>query len=177
MRRKEWTVAEDTGIPIEGTLHSHDGAGVVRLNVRYESERADVWSALTETDRLALWFGKVEGELRAGGEFAAFVWSSEWDGRGRIDACEPQRRVGVTMWEEEGKEHAVTAELVADGGATTLALEVRGLPVDLIWAYGAGWQVHLEDLGAHLSGQEGRNLPSRWDELEPLYQGMKVEPL
>jgi hypothetical protein len=81
------------------------------------------------------------------------------------------------MWEEEGREHVVTADLVAEQDETVLALEVRGLPLDLAWAYGAGWHVHLEDLGAHLAGKTGINLPSRWDELEPCYHEMKVEPI
>ena len=170
-------MTDNSGISIEGTLRSADGVGVVRLNARYESNCDELWSALTDPHRLALWYGRVEGDLRVGGEFAAFVWASEWDGRGKVDACVPQRRLEVTMWEEEGKDHAVAAELIADGVSTTLMLEVRGVPLDFVWAYGAGWQVHLEDLGAHLSGLESRNLPTRWDELEPLYRGMAVEPL
>lgn len=147
------------------------------MKCRVESDCDDVWSALTDPHRLARWYGKVEGDLRVGGVFTAFVLASEWDGRGRIDACVPQRRLEVTMWEEEGAEHVLAAELIEDGGSTVLVLEVRGLPVELVWAYGAGWQVHLEDLGTHLSGQESLNPPTRWDELEPLYRGMTVEPL
>lgn len=170
-------MTESHGIVIEATLHSADDAGVVRLNARFESDCAGLWSALTDPNDLAHWYGRVEGNFRIGGEFTAYVWASEWDGRGRIDACVPQRRLKVSVWEKEGEEHVVAVELVADGAHTTLKLEVRGVPLDLVWAYGAGWQVHLEDLGAHLSGQESRNLPSRWDELEPLYRGLTVEPL
>jgi uncharacterized protein YndB with AHSA1/START domain len=170
-------VAETPGPSIEGTLHSVDGEGVVRLSARYETSGDETWSALTDGKRLAQWYGRVDGNLRLGGEFTAYVWASEWDGRGTIDACVPQRRLEVTAWEEEGKEHVVVAELNTHSGITTLKVEVRGLPLDLVWAYGAGWQVHLEDLGAHLSGLESRNLPTRWDELEPLYRGMTVVPL
>jgi uncharacterized protein YndB with AHSA1/START domain len=143
----------------------------------YESDCDDTWSALTNPQRLAHWHGKVEGELRFGGKFTAFVLASEWDGRGRIDACVPQQNLGVTMWKGKGFEHTVTVELIADGRLTIIVLEVRGLPMELVWACGAGWQVHLEDLGAHLSGQESLNSPTRWDELEPLYRGMMVVPL
>jgi uncharacterized protein YndB with AHSA1/START domain len=170
-------MAEDPTPSIEATLHSENGEGVVRMTVRFESESDDVWSALTDPQRLARWYGKVEGDLRVGGEFSAFVTASEWDGRGRVDACVPLRKLEVTVWEEVGTEHILAAELFDDGGVTTLALEVRGLPVDLVWAYGAGWQVHLEDLRAHLSGPEIMNLPTRWDELEPLYRAMSVTPL
>jgi uncharacterized protein YndB with AHSA1/START domain len=170
-------MSEDPGPPIVGTLHSVGDEGVVRLKARYAHDLDDTWSALTRPERLAHWFGKVEGELRTGGEFRAFVSASEWDGRGRIDACVPQQRLEVTMWEEEGKEHTATAELIADGRLTGIVLEVRRLPLEFVWAYGAGWQVHLEDLGAHLSGKDNTNSTSRWDELEPLYRSMSVVPL
>jgi len=170
-------MAGEPGLTISGSLHSVFGEGVVRMNAKYESDCGDTWSALTEPQRLAHWYGKVEGDLRVGGEFTAYVLASEWDGRGRIDACVPQQKLEVTVWEKVGEEHVIAVELMADSDLTTLVLEVRGLPLDLVWAYGAGWQVHLEDLGAYLSGQGSRNLPTRWDELEPLYRGITVVPL
>jgi uncharacterized protein YndB with AHSA1/START domain len=162
---------------INGTLHSGNGEGVVRMKCRFENDLDDVWSALTDPLRLARWYGKVEGDLRVGGSFAAFVSASEWDGRGKIDVCLPQRRLEVTVWEEESAKHVLAVELSDEAGQTILALEVRGLPLDVVWAYGVGWQVHLEDLGAHLSKHGSMNLPTRWDELEPLYRAMTVAPL
>jgi uncharacterized protein YndB with AHSA1/START domain len=166
---------------IEGTLHSFDGKGVVRMKSRYESDIDDLWSALTDPQRLARWYGKVDGDLRVGGEFTATVFGSGWDGRGRIDVCVPPRKLEVTMWEEEGAEGVVAAELVADGDATILVIERRGIPLDLLYAYGAGWQAHVEDLGAHLAGQDGSDWPGdswpRWDELAPSYREMTVVPL
>ena len=170
-------MAENSGFFIEGTLHSGNCEGVVRLNCRIENDRDDVWSALSEPQRLASWYGKVEGDLHVGGSFTAFVFASEWAGRGRIDACVPQRRLEVTVWEEESAKHILAVELSDDAGLTDLALEVRGLPLEVVWAYGVGWQVHLEDLGAHLSKDGSMNLPTRWDELEPLYRAMPVVPL
>jgi uncharacterized protein YndB with AHSA1/START domain len=169
-------LTDNLSAAIEGTLHSDEGGGVVRLRARYETDVEDLWSSVTDPQRLAKWYGVVNGDLSDGGEFTAVVHASGWDGRGRIGACVPPRRLAVTMWEQEGKEHAVAAELVDDDQAN-LVLEVRGLPLDLVWAYGAGWQVHLEDLGTHLAGREGRNPPTRWDELEPLYRAMNVVPL
>jgi uncharacterized protein YndB with AHSA1/START domain len=170
-------MAENPSHSIEGTMHSVSGEGIVRMKCWYESDCEVVWWALTDPQRLTHWYGRVEGDLLVGGEFTAFVLASEWDGRGRIDACVPQRKLVVTMWEVADAEHIVAVELVDDGDSTTLELEVRGLPLDLVWAYGAGWHVHLEDLGAYLSGQESLNLPTRWDELEPHYRGMTITPL
>jgi uncharacterized protein YndB with AHSA1/START domain len=147
------------------------------MKCRLETDIDDLWSALTDPQRLARWYGKVEGDLRAGGEFTAFVSGSEWDGRGRIDVCVPPRMLEVTMWEKEGDEHVVAAELSADGVNTILVIERRDIPLDLVWAYGCGWQAHVEDLAAHLAGQERPDWGARFDELEPSYREMTVSPL
>lgn len=162
---------------IESTLHSADGKGLVRMKATYATDIDDVWSAITDPQRLARWYGKVEGDLRVGGEYTAYIPMSGWDGRGRIDACEPPRRLRVTTWEEEGKEQVVTVELSPDGDSTSLEIEVRGTPLDLVWAYGVGWQIHVENLGVHLAGDECATSDARWDELEPTYRAMTVTPL
>jgi uncharacterized protein YndB with AHSA1/START domain len=160
-------------------LHSADGAGLVREKARYDTDVDTVWAALTEPERLAGWFGKVSGDLRTGGEFAGFVYASEWDGHGRVDECDPQRRLVVTMWEEEGVEHTAVAELEADGGRTTLRLQVSGVPTEYVWAFAAGWQEHLEDLGAHLEGRNRseKSSDSRFDEFAASYKEMAIVPL
>jgi uncharacterized protein YndB with AHSA1/START domain len=166
---------------IEGTLHSVAGTGVVRMAGRYETNIEDLWSAVTDPQRLARWYGKVEGDLRVGGEITVTVFGSGWDGRGRIDVCLPPRNLEVTMWEEEGTEHVVAVELAAEGEDTVLVIERRGIPLDLLWAYGAGWHEHLEDLGAHVAGQDCADWPTRgdtrFDELAQSYREMTVAPL
>jgi hypothetical protein len=173
-----------TDIPqaaIEGSLHVMYDVGVVRMQCWYDTEIEDVWSALTDPERLVRWYGKVAGDLHAGGGFTATVFGSGWDGRGRIDLCVPLRKLQVTQWEEEGSVATVTAELASDSDATILVIESRGVPVDLLWAFGCGWQTHVEDLGAHLAGQERADWPSAWgrrfDELTPFYREMAVVPL
>jgi len=47
------------------------------------------------------------------------------------------------------------------------------MPLDLLSAYGAGVQLHVEDLGDHLAGRERRDdAKARWDELHPAYQDL-----
>jgi len=171
-------VSEHEAFVIEGTLHAIDGRGFVRLRGRYATSIEDLWSALIEPERLARWYGSVEGDLRVGGEFTATVSSSGWDGQGRVDVCLPPSRLEVTMWEEEDMEHVVSAELLADGDDTVLTFERRGVPIDLLWAYGAGWHEHLEDLAAHVAGDEraGESIraDTRFDELALMYQEMTV---
>jgi hypothetical protein len=68
-------------------------------------------------------------------------------------------------------EEVIEATLTADGGQTILVLDQRGLPLDQLAAYGAGLQVHVEDLAAHIAGRE-RAGQSRWGELLPAYQDL-----
>jgi hypothetical protein len=125
---------------------------------------------------LARWFGKAEGDFREGSEVIAVVFSSGWDGRIHIDECVPRRELHVTMWEQEDAKHSVAATLVADGERTDLAIEVRGVPLDVLWAYGAGWQEHVEDLRAHLAGHDRTptGTDARFDEIAPRYREMTV---
>ena len=81
-----------------GSLHRRDGAGVVRLEDHFETDSDDLWDALTSPDRLARWIAEVDGDLRLGGHFEA-VFTSGWRGPGRVDACEPGRRLLLTMGE------------------------------------------------------------------------------
>ncbi len=156
-----------------GSLRSADGNGIVRMQDRFDTDIDDLWSALTDPGRLARWLGEVEGDLRLGGEFRACFFVSGWDGTGRVEACEPPRRLLVTT-RASGKrdEHVIEATLAADGGQTILVIETRGMPLDLLADYGAGWQVHVEDLAAHLAGRERCDIEARWDELLPAYQDL-----
>jgi uncharacterized protein YndB with AHSA1/START domain len=124
--------------------------------------------------RLARWYGEIEGDLRLGGEYRARLFASGWEGTGRVDACEPPRRLQVRIKDaEEPDEGDIEVVLTADGDQTTVVWEERGLPVDLLSAYGAGVQLHVEDLADHLAGRERReDTKARWDELHPAYQGL-----
>ena len=137
------TSNERAGTRILGSLRSENGKGVVRMEDRFDTDIDDVWSAFTDPLRLARWIGEVEGDLRLGGEFRARFFASGWEGTGRVEACEPPRR---------------------------LLLVTKGL--DQLAAYGAGVQVHVEDLAAHLAGRERCDSEARWNELLPAYQDL-----
>jgi uncharacterized protein YndB with AHSA1/START domain len=156
---------------ILGSLRSADGKGVVRIENRYDTAIEDLWSVLTDPRRLARWIGDVEGDLRLGGEFRARFFASGWEGTGRVDVCEPPQHL-LVMTKDDGQEdeHAIEATLTADGDHTILILEERGMPVNLLAAYGAGIQVHIEDLAAHIAGRERCDAGARWAELNPSYE-------
>jgi len=161
----------DAGNRILGSLLSADGKGVVRMEDRFNTDVDDLWSALTDPRRLTRWLGEFAGDLRLGGEFRARFYTSGWEGTGRVDACEPPRRLlVVTKGYDEPDEHVIEAMLTADGDQTILILEERGMPLNLLAAYGAGIQIHIEDLADHIAGLERRDAPGRWDELRPAYE-------
>jgi uncharacterized protein YndB with AHSA1/START domain len=161
------------GSRILGSLRSADGTGVVRVEDRFDTDVDDLWSAITDPGRLARWIGEVEGDLRLGGEFRARFFSSGWEGTGRVEACEPPRRLLVlTRQPGQVEEHSIEATLTADGDHTILVWEERGMPLDHLAAYGSGIQVHVEDLAAHLAGRERCDASVRWAELLPAYQDL-----
>ncbi len=167
------TGSERAGTRILGILRSADGKGIVRIEDRYHTDIDDLWSALTDPRRLARWMGDVEGDLRLGGEFRARFFASGWEGTGRVEACEPPRRL-LLLTKQPGQpdKHVIEVTLAADGDQTILVWEERGMPLDQLAAYGAGIQVHVEDLAAHLAGRERCDADARWNELLPAYQDL-----
>ena len=158
-----------------GSLRSADGKGVVRMQDRFDTDIDDLWSALTDPRRLARWIGDVEGDLRLGGEFRFRFFASGSEGTGRVDACEPPRRLLLTMALGQPEGDVIEATLAADGGQTILVWEERGMPLDLLAAYGAGVQIHVEDLAAYLAGRERADAASRWDELQTAYEELAAD--
>ena len=159
---------------ILGSLGSAEGKGIVRMEDRFDTDIDNVWSALTDPSRLARWYGEVEGDLRLGGEYRVRLFASGWEGTGRVEACEPPQRLLVRNKNaDEPGEQVIEAMLTADGDQTIVVWEERGMPLELLSAYGAGVQLHVEDLADHLAGRKRLDdTKARWDELRPAYQGL-----
>jgi uncharacterized protein YndB with AHSA1/START domain len=152
-----------------GTLREEDGRGVVHMEDTYATDAKDLWSALTEPTRLARWIAVVDGDIRPGGEFRA-SFTSGWDGQGRVDVCDPPRRLLVTTWSDGDEPTVIEAILTPGATGTHIVIEERGLPLENVAAHGAGWQAHVEDLAAHLSGETASDWEARWAELGPEYE-------
>ena len=158
--------------PVLGSVHADgDGRGTVRMDSVYDTAPDDLWSALTEPPRLARWIAKVEGDMRVEGTFSA-SFTSGWEGPGRVDDCVPPKRLLVTLDPETSDETTIEATLSPEGSGTRLVVEERGIPLDEINPHGAGWQVHMEDLGTYLSGDEPTGWRTRWIELTPTYEDL-----
>lgn len=158
-----------------GTLRAADGKGIVRLEDRFGTDVNDLWSALTDPARLARWLGEVDGDLRQGGEFRARYFASGWEGTCVVEVCEPPRRLLLRTRSEGEPDGTIEATLTPDGDHTILVIEDRGVPLQQIAAYGAGDQIHLEDLAAYLAGTETCHARARWQELQPAYQQLPID--
>jgi uncharacterized protein YndB with AHSA1/START domain len=159
----------ETGTVV-GSLRAEDGKAVVRMVDHFDTGVADLWSALTDPQRLARWVAQVDGELRLGGEFVA-RFTSGWEGPGRVDVCQPPRRLLVTLSPGQDDQTVIEAEIFPEGDRRTrLVLEERGLPLTEAAGHGAGWQAHIEDLAAHLAGRPTADWRTRWTELTPAYR-------
>jgi uncharacterized protein YndB with AHSA1/START domain len=168
------TGTEHAGNRILGCLRSQDGKGVVTVQDRFDTDIDDLWSAITDPSRLARWYGEVEGDLRLGGEFRLRVFASGWEGDRRVQACEPPQHLLLVGKEQDETDELVTeVTLTADGDQTILVLEERGMPLQYLAAYGAGVQIHVEDLAAYLGGRERCDSNARMDELFPAYQALE----
>jgi uncharacterized protein YndB with AHSA1/START domain len=161
-----------------GSLHSVDGEGVVRMEDRLDTGIDDLWGALTDPDRLAHWYGEVEGELSQGGEFRVRI-ALAGARTGQVEACEPPQRLLLTMHDPDPQpgqpdQTVIEAQLIPEGAQTRLVWEERGMPVNLLPAYGAGIQIHLEHLADYIGGRELRNVEARWNELFAAYEALGV---
>ena len=55
-----------------------------------------------------------------------------------------------------------SAELTAEGDVTILDVAVSGLPLEMLYAFGAGWHTHLEGLGTYLARRPIGDRPTNW---------------
>ena len=128
---------------------------VVRVGAGYdlEFERVlatdvdDLWSAITDPDRLVRWMNVYTGELRLGGTWQALLDDGSVYCTGTVTECDPPRSF-VTTWhaiEEQASTLRVTVEPAPDGARLLLRHE----GVQSIY-YGPGWQTYLEQLDDYL---------------------------
>ena len=91
--------------------------------------------------------------------------------------CDPPERLLLTMRDPDPQpgqpeQTVIAAQLVGEGAHTRLVWEERGMPVNLLPAYGAGIQIHVEHLADYLSGRKLHDVEARWNELFPVYEAL-----
>jgi uncharacterized protein YndB with AHSA1/START domain len=157
---------------ISGSLHQAEGAGVVRREGLLMASPDELWSALTDPRQLALWLGEVSGELQLGGRLNARFTASGWEGTAIVEACEPSRRFRISTRSDGEPDGVMEVTLTPTDDGTLLVFEDRGMPLAQIAAYGAGDQIHVEDLAAYLAGGASADARVRWSELHPAYEAL-----
>ena len=132
----------------------------VRFRRSWPDPIEDVWSALTEPDRTARWFGSYDGERRVGGA-GTLTMTHEEGSTGepmRIDECDPPHRL-VVRWESE-QAWRIELDLAEEQGRTVLVFtQVFPAGTDA-GDYVLGWHWYLDKLGAEVTGAPG---PGAWE--------------
>ncbi|QNP66418.1 SRPBCC family protein [Streptomyces genisteinicus] len=114
---------------------------------------ADVWASITEPQRTARWFGPWRGEAAPGRTIEvqlAFEESEPWCPL-LIEACEPPRRLAVSMEDEAGSWH-LEVLLTETGGGTEIRLVHHLASTRLLGETGPGWEYYLDMLVAARTG-------------------------
>lgn len=124
----------------------------------YRAERADVWDALTDAERLPRWFLPVSGDLAVGGRY-----QFEGNAGGVVERCEEPEHFAVT-WEFGGQVSWLEVHLSETGGTTRLELVHEAHVDPALWeqfgpgAVGLGWDGALMGLGMHLDTGESATI-------------------
>lgn len=136
-----------------GRLGSRDGQHAVEFIRTFRAPIDDVWSAVTEPERLARWIGTWTGAPASGHVMFQMTAEGEDVPPGRYDilACEPPRAYEVTATDDFGTWH-LWVDLSESAGVTTLVLTQAIDEVAMIENTGPGWDYYLDRLVAAETG-------------------------
>ncbi len=157
----------DTSTTLQGALRPDADRLAVRFERRYPATPAEVWSAITEPERIGRWLAPTTllEDRRYRLDFG--------DGQettGTIEACDPPRAL-VVSWDFPGEPTSrVSVEIRPDGDGAVLVLDHTRLPLNQGAGYGAGWEAHLATLEAQLAGEPAPDWDERFTALLPAYR-------
>lgn len=113
----------------------------------------DVWASVTEPERTARWFGTWRGEPGEGQTIElqmGFEEGAPWS-EAHIEACEPPRRLAITMADDHGDWHLELLLSEVDAG-TEIRLVQHLTEVGGVGDVGPGWEYYLDLLVASHDG-------------------------
>ncbi|MEU4014987.1 SRPBCC family protein [Microbacterium sp. NPDC028030] len=139
------------------------------LQREFAASAPDVWAGITESERLARWFGTWTGDPSTGRIMVTMNAEAEAvpPAPYEIHACEPPHRLDVSAIDEYGQWRLV-AELVEADGRTTLTLRQEDVDTDTLGETGPGWEWYLDRLVADVAGTPLPSLADFDDEYMPL---------
>ncbi|MFH8796512.1 SRPBCC family protein [Streptomyces sp. NPDC017941] len=119
------------------------------LTRTYRASADDVWASVTEPERTARWFGPWRGRAAPGRTIEVqllFEDSAPWCPL-RIEACEPPRRLAVSMEDDAGSWN-LELLLTETESTTELRLVHHLVSPDQLAETGPGWEYYLDMLTA-----------------------------
>ncbi len=139
-----------------GTVHRDGERDVLTFRRSYPDPPETVWASITESDRLARWFGSFTGDARQGGSVQLVMTAPE-DAGGppstvHIEECEPLRRLRIRV-DQDGEPWVIAVELAPSPDGTVLDFRQVLPPGFSPSGAGPGWHWYLDRLGADLAGQ------------------------
>jgi uncharacterized protein YndB with AHSA1/START domain len=123
----------------------------------------DVWSALTEPERLGRWIGAYDGTWGAGGTGIFRMTHEQGEHAGEpmtIVECDPPRRLVVEWLQQDTDPWRVDLDLWREDGRTVLRF-VQVFPADAdVTDFAMGWHWYLDKHDAEVGGRPVR---ADWD--------------
>src|SRR3954470_16022344 len=116
----------------------------------YGTDRADLWDALTDRERIPRWFLPVSGSTDVGGRYQL-----EGNAGGVVERCDAPDSFAVT-WEYGSMVSWLVVTLTPDADGTALELTHEAYVDPDLWtrfgpgAVGVGWDLALMGLGLHI---------------------------
>ena len=135
-----------------GRKGERDGTAYVVFERTFKAPIADVWAAVTESDRLSRWIGNWSGDPKSG-SISFFMTAEAEDAPAEtiwIDECvEPTRLVMRSARPDDHSEvWSWQIDLAESGGVTTLTFAQEVCDVVLAESVGPGWDYYLDRMVA-----------------------------
>jgi uncharacterized protein YndB with AHSA1/START domain len=147
-----------------GTVVREGSSVRLRFVRSYATSREDVWSALTDPDRLDRWFGRWTGDPAEG---TVQVTMTAEDEQGpvpvTIRTCQPPELLELDVGGPEGAWPLTVSLTEADGRTWLTFVHELAEPYDA-GSIGPGWQFYLDRLGAVLVDEP---VPTRFEDYHP----------
>lgn len=137
----------------DGGLIDLDGRRAVRFVRRYAVSRAELWSAITDPDRMARWAFRGEFEPWRGGTLH-FDYGEAGSAHGTVIEWDEPSVLEYEWGADTDMPWHIRFALRDDGEGGTVLTFDHFLPDPAIPEFAAGWHWHLDRLATHLAGSE-----------------------
>lgn len=134
-------------------------ASAVAISRTFDANLSDLWNAVTNPDRLPLWFTNVTGDLQLNGRYHV-----EGNASGTITDCKPQSHVALT-WEIFGDISWVELRFDSEAPNLTRLTLTHTSHISEHWdtygpgATGVGWEMAFLGLALYLADRDHYKKP------------------